>query len=336
MPRFVDAIRATSRTHVSARKNAGSTGRRAAVAAIFRFHPSTGEEEVLFIRRSVNPKDPWSGNVALPGGRQDADDNGDDEATAIRETREEVGLDITGAEWERLGRIVDDRMIQSRGKPLAVSMFGFAAKSDACIPSQLTLQPSEVAHAWWVGTKYLDANNLDWRIVELTEIAGALRKRPFARRILGWLKLESISFAAIALPPPPPADATTGAPATQPLPSNHPQRSQYELWGLTLAFVSDVLRKRAVGQPLVGPGAPAEFVEAYTSSNQSFVARNTFRLMVRVTIRPLPRPFREFRLSVAAAVPRAARRNTRGSTACVKRPPRYSAPAWHVSQRSWR
>ena len=72
--------------------------RRASVAALFR--EDAGEEQILFIRRAVNPKDTWSGHVALPGGRQDAADRGCDEATAVREVREEVGIDLaTGLQF---------------------------------------------------------------------------------------------------------------------------------------------------------------------------------------------------------------------------------------------
>ena len=52
-----------------------------------------GDAEVLFIKRTSRTRDPWSGDIALPGGRRDPEDI-DDLATAIRETREEVGLDL--------------------------------------------------------------------------------------------------------------------------------------------------------------------------------------------------------------------------------------------------
>lgn len=53
-----------------------------------------GDPEVLFIRRTSREGDRWTGHVALPGGRRDPEDS-DDASTAIRETREEVGLDIS-------------------------------------------------------------------------------------------------------------------------------------------------------------------------------------------------------------------------------------------------
>jgi len=74
--------------------------RRAAVALVLRRRnqgsagdndakPST-KIEILLIRRAVNERDPWSGDVALPGGKVEAGET-DFEAT-IRECKEEVSL----------------------------------------------------------------------------------------------------------------------------------------------------------------------------------------------------------------------------------------------------
>jgi 8-oxo-dGTP pyrophosphatase MutT (NUDIX family) len=55
--------------------------------------PCGDKLEVLLILRAERAGDPWSGHVALPGGRRDPED-ADDVATAIREAREEVGIDL--------------------------------------------------------------------------------------------------------------------------------------------------------------------------------------------------------------------------------------------------
>ena len=64
-------------------------GRRAAVAMILIGAPQA--EELLFIRRADYQGDPWSGDVAFPGGGVEAED-ADSRATAERETHEEIGL----------------------------------------------------------------------------------------------------------------------------------------------------------------------------------------------------------------------------------------------------
>uniref|UniRef100_A0A7S2H138 Nudix hydrolase domain-containing protein n=1 Tax=Haptolina brevifila TaxID=156173 RepID=A0A7S2H138_9EUKA len=269
--RLYDALRTAERGH---RRHAKG-GRRASIAAIFRVHPTSGEEQVLFIRRADNPRDPWSGNVALPGGRQDAVDGGDDEATATRETLEEVGLDLTG--WERLGRLTDDRIVKRAGGSMAVSMFGFVARNGGnSLPSgdELTLQASEVAEAWWVNTCWIDADRLEWRKVGLGTMVKGLSSWPVAARVLHVLGLDSFNFAAIALPLP-----VTMAP----LPPLHPNHETYQLWGLTLAFFSDVLRNSG-GRPLVGAGAPEAFAHAFTSSSQSALARSASWMFHRVRI----------------------------------------------------
>src|ERR1700760_3788257 len=52
-----------------------------------------GDPEVLFIKRASNERDKWTGHIAFPGGRRDPEDE-DDYSTAIRETWEEVGIDL--------------------------------------------------------------------------------------------------------------------------------------------------------------------------------------------------------------------------------------------------
>ncbi len=47
----------------------------------------------LFVKRVQNPKDPWSGQIALPGGKRDPTDN-DLKDTAIRETLEETNINL--------------------------------------------------------------------------------------------------------------------------------------------------------------------------------------------------------------------------------------------------
>lgn len=66
--------------------------RRAAVALIVK----SGQEsdiDLLLIKRAIYDGDPWSGHVALPGGRHEPLDL-TLEQTALRETLEETGIDL--------------------------------------------------------------------------------------------------------------------------------------------------------------------------------------------------------------------------------------------------
>ena len=69
--------------------------REAAVAAILT--PGTAGPDLWFIIRAHHPKDPWSGHVAFPGGRIEASD-ADSRAAAMRETYEEIGVDLENAD----------------------------------------------------------------------------------------------------------------------------------------------------------------------------------------------------------------------------------------------
>ncbi|ORX70909.1 hypothetical protein DL89DRAFT_267010 [Linderina pennispora] len=60
--------------------------------------------QVLYIQRAAYPGDPWSGHIGFPGGKREDSDR-DDKMTAVRETQEELGLDIGGEGFEYLGEL---------------------------------------------------------------------------------------------------------------------------------------------------------------------------------------------------------------------------------------
>lgn len=73
--------------------------RQAGVAAVF-----THQMDLLFISRAERQGDPWSGQISFPGGHHEAGD-ADLRETAMRESMEELGLDLSNAEV--LGQLDD-------------------------------------------------------------------------------------------------------------------------------------------------------------------------------------------------------------------------------------
>lgn len=131
-----------------ATRYAGVARKRAAVAAVLR--PVGGisgqlmplETEVLLIRRADREGDPWSGQMAFPGGHMDPGDP-DMLATALRETREEVGLDL--GQHELIGAL-DEHPATYQGVfiGMVIAPFVFALKHD------VELRPNhEVASVIW-------------------------------------------------------------------------------------------------------------------------------------------------------------------------------------------
>ncbi len=98
----------------------------------------------LFIQRAEHPDDLWSGHVAFPGGRAEPGETSIQ--TAIRETAEEVGLDLS-RDGEMLGGL-DEIQAAGRGRILALSIrpWVFAVREP---PPSFTLS-DEVASAHWV------------------------------------------------------------------------------------------------------------------------------------------------------------------------------------------
>jgi 8-oxo-dGTP pyrophosphatase MutT (NUDIX family) len=117
-------------------------GKRAAVAAILR----DGQlgPEVLLIRRAEHPLDPWSGHMAFPGGRESAEDE-NLLATALRETREEIALDLQ-ASARLLGRL-EMLPAVARGRRTGLAIAPYVFELTALSP---VLTPNgEVAEFLW-------------------------------------------------------------------------------------------------------------------------------------------------------------------------------------------
>ncbi len=129
-----------SRRPVEAQEESGV--RKAAVALIFRAGQD-GLPELLFIKRAEYPGDPWSGQIAFPGGREESGDRSLQE-TAARETREETGIDLS-REGMVIG-VLDDLRPRTVRLP-AVIVRPYVAVLERSEPLELS---PEVALAFWI------------------------------------------------------------------------------------------------------------------------------------------------------------------------------------------
>jgi len=136
----------------------------AAVAVVLVPEP----ERLLLIRRAERSGDPWSGHMALPGGRRGRTD-ADLVATAIRETAEEVGF-FLGVE-QLIGGLDDLVPRTPVLPPIAVRPFVFVLPR----APHLSLNP-EVAAFNWVPLDHLLLPET-YRSVRI-EIRGETREMP--------------------------------------------------------------------------------------------------------------------------------------------------------------
>ena len=136
----------------------------AAVAIIVAPDP----DSILLIRRAHREGDPWSGHMALPGGRAEPGDR-DLVATAIRETAEEVGIALRH-EW-LLGALDDVAPLTPVLPPVAVRPYVFR------VPSRPALAPNdEVAEALWLELARL-ADPAVRQVIPI-EVTGGTRRYP--------------------------------------------------------------------------------------------------------------------------------------------------------------
>jgi 8-oxo-dGTP pyrophosphatase MutT (NUDIX family) len=133
----------------------------------FTIHPSSALE-VLLILRATREGDPWSGQVALPGGRRDGSD-ATLQDTAIRETLEETGIDLA-AHGLVLGTLDELRPRTPVLPPIIVTPFV------AVVPDEVPIQISdELSDAFWapwstfadptrVDESTVNVRGADWKV----------------------------------------------------------------------------------------------------------------------------------------------------------------------------
>ena len=221
-----------------------------------------GSPEILFIKRVDRSGDRWSGHVALPGGRRDPEDESD-LAAAIRETQEEVGLDVTSDQCIPVGNLPERIISTTWGKEVLMVICPYIFLWMSPASPQLKLQPTEIAATHWVPlaallTPALRTQQLADFSARLSHGHGALFKAlikslPVGKMSLSAVRLipsESLFSTSVTDFLPSTSKATTRIlmllrsfqPFLRPLSnSSLPSSPPLQLWGLTLGILADFL-----------------------------------------------------------------------------------------------
>jgi len=128
----------------------------AAVAIII--NPKDRGGSILLIKRTERVGDPWSGQIAFPGGHKASNDRNFLE-TAIREAHEEVGIDLR--EHELLGQFP---LVYARTRRVQVAPFVFQLKTGVNVKSN-----EEVAEKFWVPLSILAVSEVNRAEVKVDE-----------------------------------------------------------------------------------------------------------------------------------------------------------------------
>lgn len=133
---------------------------RASVAIVLRENQAHGFEALL-IKRAERIGDPWSGDMAFPGGKMDPTDPSIFH-TALREMNEEIGLE--SEKLKQLGRLSDQLTKTHSGlRPMIISPFIFELSQS----SDFTLN-HEVDEVVWVPlthfTTPVNRKQMVWKI----------------------------------------------------------------------------------------------------------------------------------------------------------------------------
>ena len=161
--------------------------RGAAVALVLR--ALSGEPEVLLMRRAERAGDRWSGQIGLPGGHADPGD-ADLLATALREAREEVGLDLS-QDARLLGHLPP---IQARARGQILQMW----ITPCVFALETSVEPAlgvEATEAFWFPLERARAGHLDWtyRYPRDGEEARVLPAWRFEERVVWGLTYDILS-----------------------------------------------------------------------------------------------------------------------------------------------
>ena len=153
----------------------------AAVAIII--DPKRQGASILLIKRTERQDDPWSGQIAFPGGHKSGDDRTSLE-TAIREASEEVGIHLI--DHDVLGVLP---LVYSRTRRVLVAPLVFELKGDVIVHLN-----EEVAESFWVQISELSKIKVTKSEVNVEEGKLTVDSYVYGERVIWGLTFRIINI----------------------------------------------------------------------------------------------------------------------------------------------
>jgi 8-oxo-dGTP pyrophosphatase MutT (NUDIX family) len=150
---YIDRIATTLAAHPVPVHAPAEGVRCAAVAVVLYDAGDAAGVRVLLMRRAERDGDPWSGHVSLPGGRYELED-GNLLATAIREAREEMAIDLSALRL--LGNL--DSLHPRTSGPTGIEVTPFVFATDRALDPHTS---AEAAAVFWMPLALAAGGTLD-------------------------------------------------------------------------------------------------------------------------------------------------------------------------------
>ncbi|KAF9015032.1 hypothetical protein BDQ17DRAFT_1340371, partial [Cyathus striatus] len=243
-------------------------------------HPDA-RPEILFLYRedSATPETAVShhlkvpkkeAHVAFPGGRMEPDDEGG-LYTAMRQTWEEIGIDLAERYYTSVGQLDDREITTSLGKRLLMILSPFVFLQ--VTPSAPQPDPVPTTSLHWTPLSSLVSpfTPPKWSTVSVDAASRLTPKHSSALRVLVRILVGSMEFPAIVLEPTDASNPITGEKLTHDvlekgIPPTTPRRrpQKLKLWGLSLGMTLDLMSymihpapaPRTDGMPTSGSSSP--------------------------------------------------------------------------------
>ncbi|KAF8640648.1 hypothetical protein AX17_000305 [Amanita inopinata Kibby_2008] len=211
--------------------------------------------EILFLHRDnassdvgsfsqTKPPDAKEAQVAFPGGRMEPDDEGG-LYTAMRQTWEEIGIDLAEKDYMLVGQLDDREITTSLGKRLLMILSPYIFLQ--LTPHAPPPDPISTSTLHWIPLSSLVSPDSPpkWSTVTVDAASRLVPKHSPILRFLIQILIGSMEFPAILLEPSTPLSVHTKPTSTHDVLekgfNQGPSHQQLKLWGLSLGMTLDLM-----------------------------------------------------------------------------------------------